>query len=246
MVVKKTKIESHPKYKDILLAWEQKWLPLIQEKKKSPYEFYKRIVLPIIPDLGKQSFYNWAQSKGVEKVNKEIIADTKDVDKELHQLMLSVDNVTPGEMVQISDKMARVIRVWARFLMHRQVYDLVKNPASLKKMSFAQALKLFDIITREEAKDKELRLKERAAHRDDVYTIFRLGIATGIITPEKLATIRAKVKERRDAYYAKKGLNKDDGLRENEQDDPVRHQPTGQTPAPTDTDKSAGGVSGSG
>jgi hypothetical protein len=162
------------------------------------------VVLPLVPNLHRQTFYNWAKKKAGIASERSLIKATNTMQSELNYILEQADEMQDDEVVHRAQKMSGVLLLYAKIILKKKVYDFIKTPASLSKMSFTEAMTLYKTITDEEKKERELRLKERASTRDDVLTIFRIGLATGDIDSNALATLKERAQKNMERILAEK------------------------------------------
>lgn len=153
-----TKVEKSPRFEDIMRAY----LRVRFTGSFSPTKFHRHIVAKLDKEISIENLTSWI-TKLKRNEKREWEARVK---------MVAAESINASATIEsIRDTAIKVF-----FL---KVQEFLRNPEVLDKMSFSQALQLYDKIEKLHLSTEKLNLEKHDQGRKDVFTIFSMGLMSG-------------------------------------------------------------------
>ena len=153
----KTKVELSPQYDQILRGFLR-----LRDDPRFRLAAFHRIVQKIDPEINFQNLQRW-----VEKMKR-----LRDKERSSRIKMLADDAMS-------QDASIKGIRDSAIKIFYLKVTEFLRNPDMLDKMSFRDAVQLYEKIEKLALATKDMELKERGEQRKDVFTVFSMALMAG-------------------------------------------------------------------
>lgn len=166
---KQTKVELSPKYNDILAGY----LRLRDDPKFKARQYY-RFVARLDPEISLRNFETWVQK----------LKRNEERERQVRIKNFATTTLTNATTIE-------AIRDGAIKVFYLKVTEFLKNPDMLDKMTFRDALNLYEKIERLHIATKELNLKERDQTRKDVFTLFSIKAMAGDVDTEQIDAIQS-------------------------------------------------------
>jgi hypothetical protein len=102
------------------------------------------------------------------------------------------------ERADLITKMQAEIRLYAKKLFHSKIYSFIENPNLANKLTYEQLKSLYNLVRKEEDREREIDLKKQDSKRKDVFGLFAMFALAKQFSTEDIKKFRDLVKARED------------------------------------------------
>jgi len=163
-----TKVEKSPYYQDILRAY----LRMRFETTFNVTKFHRHIVGKLDPEINLSNIRSW-----IDKLKKN--------EKKAWDLKVQMTAAAATD----ADATIETIRDTSIKVFYLKIQEFLQHPEMLDKMSFSQALQLYDKIERLHVATERLKIDKHDQGRKDAFTVFSMGLMAGKMKDEDVKNL---------------------------------------------------------
>lgn len=156
------------------------------------YKLYHEYIKPLDPEVNMARFYQWFAKTDNAETNKSVrnLIETT--------FLKDTQNLSMDERANLITKMQGEIRLFAKKLFHSKIYSFIENPSLANKLTYEQLKSLYNLVRKEEDREREIDLKKNDSKRKDVFGLFAMFALAKQFSTEDIKKFRDLVKARED------------------------------------------------